>query len=55
VDILSVLRVLLGLARSGDLAAIKLFLEYTVGKPSAAVDPDQVDLHEWQLQRQTPR
>jgi hypothetical protein len=54
-DVLSVLRVLLGLARSGDLAAIKLFLEYTVGKPTKEVDPDKVDLHEWQLHQQTPR
>jgi hypothetical protein len=55
VDVLSVLRVLLGLARSGDLAAIKLFLEYTVGKPTKEVDPDKEELHEWQLQQQTPR
>jgi hypothetical protein len=55
VDILSVMRVLLGLARSGDLAAIKLFLEYTVGKPTKEVDPDKADLHEWQLHQQTPR
>jgi hypothetical protein len=55
VDVMSVMRVLLGLARSGDLAAIKLFLEYTVGKPSKEVDPDKEELHEWQLQQQTPR
>jgi hypothetical protein len=54
-DVLSVMQVLLGLARGGDLAAIKLFLEYTVGKPSKEVDPDKAELHEWQLQRQTPR
>jgi hypothetical protein len=55
VDVMSVMRVLLGLARSGDLAAIKLFLEYTVGKPTKEVDPDKAELHEWGLQRQTPR
>jgi hypothetical protein len=54
-DVMSVMRVLLGLARDGDLAAIKLFLEYTVGKPSKEVDPDQDELHEWRLQQQTPR
>jgi hypothetical protein len=54
-DIQSVMQVLLGLARGGDLAAIKLFLEYTVGKPSKEVDPDREELHEWQLQQQTPR
>jgi hypothetical protein len=55
VDIQSVMLVLLSLARGGDLAAIKLFLEYTVGKPSKEVDPDKEELHEWQLQQQTPR
>src|SRR5262249_61920857 len=54
-DVLSVMQVLLGLARGGDLAAIKLFLEYSVGKPSKEVDPDREELHEWGLQRQTPR
>jgi hypothetical protein len=54
-DVLSVMQVLLGLARGGDLVAIKLFLEYTVGKPSKEVDPDKEELHEWQLQQQTPR
>jgi hypothetical protein len=54
-DVQSVMQVLLGLARGGDLAAIKLFLEYTVGKPSKEVDPDREELHEWGLQRQTPR
>jgi hypothetical protein len=54
-DVQSVMIVLLGLARSGDLAAIKLFLAYTVGKPGREVDPDQEEQHEWQLQQQTPR
>jgi hypothetical protein len=54
-DVQSVMGVLLGLARSGDLAAIKLFLEYTVGKPAKEVDPDKAELHEWQQHRQTPR
>jgi hypothetical protein len=54
-DVQSVMQVLLGLARGGDLAAIKLFLEYTVGKPAKEVDPDREELHEWGLQRQTPR
>jgi hypothetical protein len=55
VDVQSVMQVLLGLARGGDLAAIKLFLEYTVGKPGKEVDPDKEELHEWGLQQQTPR
>ncbi len=55
VDVNSVMRVLLGIARSGDLAAIKLFLEYTIGKPNPSVDPDKVALHEWEIQKQTPK
>ncbi len=55
VDVMSTMRVLLGLARGGDLAAIKLFLEYTIGKPNSSVDPDKVALHEWDIQKQTPK
>jgi len=55
VDVMSVMRVLLGIARGGDLAAIKLFLEYTVGKPNTNVDPDKAALHEWDIQKQTPK
>jgi hypothetical protein len=54
-DMQAVMQVLMGLAKSGDLAAIKLFLQYTVGKPSKEVDPDKEEMHEWQLQQQTPR
>jgi hypothetical protein len=50
-EVRSVLQVLLGLARGGDLAAVKLYLQYAVGN----VDPDRADLHEWQLHQQTPR
>jgi len=55
VDVMSTMRVLLGIARGGDLAAIKLFLEYTIGKPNPSVDPDKVALHEWDIQKQTPK
>jgi hypothetical protein len=33
-------------ALAGDVAAIKLFLAYTVGKPGPAVNPDTLDLDE---------
>jgi hypothetical protein len=42
----AVMHKLAELALAGDLAAIKLFLAYTVGKPAPAVDPDTLDLHE---------
>ena len=49
-DVRSVVQVLLGLARGGDLAAIKLYLQYA----NAKVDPDRAELHEWELQKQSP-
>jgi len=33
-------------ALAGDVAAIKLFLAYTVGKPAPAVNPDTLDIEE---------
>ncbi len=53
-DVRSVVQVLLGLARDGDLAAIKLYLHYAAGKPAREVDPDRVELNEWELQKQSP-
>jgi hypothetical protein len=53
-DVRSVVQVLLGLARTGDLAAIKLYLHYAAGKPDKDVDPDREELHEWELQKQSP-
>jgi hypothetical protein len=41
-------------AVEGDLAAARLLLSYTLGKPAAAVDPDTLDQQEWQLYRQRP-
>src|SRR5436190_17494002 len=51
-DIEEVLAILLIKAKSGDLAAIKLLLSYTLGKPGPAVDPDTLDQQEWQLHQQ---
>jgi hypothetical protein len=48
-DVASLLRVMLALGRNGDVAAAKVFLEYVVGKPHKAPDPDREELHEWQL------
>jgi hypothetical protein len=39
-------------ALAGDLAAIKLFLAYTVGKPAPAVSPDTLDVEELRLYEQ---
>jgi hypothetical protein len=45
---------LLAHAKLGDLAAAKLLLAYAIGRPTDAVDPDTLDLKEWQLFRQSP-
>src|SRR4051812_47583774 len=39
-------------ARQGDVAAMKLFLQYCVGKPGPAKDPDRMDADEWQRLQQ---
>jgi hypothetical protein len=46
-----IIQVLLFKAQSGDLAAIKLVLQYVLGKPTPAPDPDNV---ERQSEQQTP-
>ncbi len=52
------LRIVVGqlmvMAKLGDLAAIKLVLQYTLGKPSEAVDPDTLDVQEMDLFRVRP-
>lgn len=48
-DIEEVLAILMIKAKSGDLAAIKLLLSYTIGKPGPAVEPDSLDQQEWEL------
>jgi hypothetical protein len=54
-DIQAVFAVLLEKAKAGDTAAAKLVLQYAVGKPGAAADPDRVDVAEWQLLRERSR
>src|SRR4051794_24333002 len=36
-------------ARNGDLAAAKLMLQYSLGKPATAVEPDRVEIDEHEL------
>jgi hypothetical protein len=54
-DVMSLLRVMLALGRQGDVAAAKVFLEYVVGKPHKAPDPDREEQHERQLSAESPR
>ncbi len=48
-DMKEIGRQLVTKAKTGDLAAIKLLLQYQVGKPAAMVDPDGLDLQEMAL------
>ncbi len=48
-DMKEIGRQLVAKAKMGDLAAIKLLLQYQVGKPAATVDPDGLDLQEMAL------
>jgi hypothetical protein len=47
-DIAVIVRSLIDKAKAGDVAAARLVLQYTLGKPTAAVDPDRVDEMEWE-------
>ena len=42
-------------AMGGDLAAIKLLFHYILGKPNQGIDPDRLDLDEWQKLQETAR
>jgi len=39
-------------AFAGDMAAAKLLLLYWIGKPKEVVEPDRVDVEEWELARE---
>jgi hypothetical protein len=52
-DVQDVAKRLLELARVGDVAAMKLLLGYVLGRPAEVVDPDTLDLREWQLYRES--
>jgi hypothetical protein len=47
-DIDAIVRALIDKAKQGDCAAVRIVLQYTVGKPVETVDPDRLDEMEWQ-------
>jgi hypothetical protein len=53
-DMEAIMRELLRQAKEGNLAAARLLLSYTLGKPAPAVDPDTLDFHEWELYQRLP-
>jgi hypothetical protein len=50
-ELRAMLDAVLAKAKAGDVAAAKLILQYAIGKPTPAPDPDRVDVAEWQLTR----
>src|SRR5262245_34944986 len=48
-DIKAITKKLIEMAREGNLAAAKLLLAYTCGRPEQTPDPDRLDLEEWNL------
>jgi len=50
-DVQEVMDALKGKAKQGDVAAAKLYLQYTLGQPAKAADPDRVEVDEWELHK----
>src|SRR5688572_25683113 len=46
-DLRVVMTMLKQKAQGGDVAAAKLLLQYTLGRPTESPDPDRVDLERW--------
>jgi hypothetical protein len=42
-------------AEGGDMQAMKLLFQYVLGKPSETVDPDRLDVDEWQKMQEKSR
>jgi hypothetical protein len=51
-DVQEVMAALKEQAQKGNVAAIRLYLAYSVGKPAETVNPDHMDADEWQLRQQ---
>ena len=42
-------------AMGGNLEAIKLLFQYVLGKPTETVDPDRLDVDEWEMMKEKSR
>jgi hypothetical protein len=51
-DFAEIAQMLIDKAKKGDLAATRLLLSYTLGKPSPTVDPDRVAIDEWEIHQE---
>jgi hypothetical protein len=53
-DVEAIADVLIAKATAGDVAAARLVLSYGIGKPTEAVNPDTLDMQEWDVFRKSP-
>jgi len=53
-DVEAIADVLIEKAKEGDVPAARLVLSYGIGKPTEAVNPDTLDLAEWDIYRRGP-
>jgi hypothetical protein len=53
-DVQAVARKLRDQVLAGDVAAATVYLQYAIGRPRAAVEPDRLDLDEWRLLLDSP-
>ena len=51
-DVAEIAQMLIDKAKKGDLAATRLLLSYTLGKPSPTVNPDRVAIDEWDIHQE---
>jgi hypothetical protein len=47
-DLATIAQAMIEKAKAGDVAAARLVVQYTLGRPAEAVDPDRLDEMEWQ-------
>jgi hypothetical protein len=52
-DVQNVMAAMSAQAVKGNVAAARLYLAYSAGKPAEAVNPDRVDIEEWQLAQES--
>ena len=51
-DFAEIAQMLIDKAKKGDLAATRLLMSYTLGKPSPTVNPDRVAIDEWEIHQE---
>lgn len=54
-DLKAIVQAVVGKAKGGDMAAVRVVFDYCIGKPGAAVDPDRTELDGEVLAREKRR